>query len=129
MTARRPHWWAAGAVDVATLLLPPGPVRRRYRSEMRAEQWAMTTRQQAAHALSVLVAAPALHRALLESGELTTPHSPLWCRLHLHHTWHQQVTPDGERFRRCCACGLDDDGTGHRRVAGSMINAHGLQGY
>jgi|SoimicmetaTmtHMC_FD_contig_61_251667_length_810_multi_2_in_0_out_0_2 hypothetical protein len=129
MSEPRPHRWAVSAVDAATLLLPPGPVRRRYRAELVSELWGMTSGQQLGHALSTLAAAPALHRALVEAGELEVPHSPLWCRARLHHQWHPAVTDDGERYRRCRACGMDDDGTSRRRVAGSMIAAHGVTQY
>ena len=129
MSRGQPHWWATGAVHLATLLLPPGRVRSRYRTELEAEQWGMTSREQAAHTWSVLVCAPELHRALVESGELPVPHSPLWCRLRLHHRWHRAVTEDGEPYRRCLACGMDDDETSRRRVAGSMLSAHGVVQY
>ena len=125
MTRSRPRRWAVSAVTAATLLIPPGSVRRRYRHELVSELWGMSGPQQAAHAASVLVAAPSLHRALLESGELDVPHSPLWCRLHLHHRWHTFVTDDGSPYRRCLACGSDDDETSRRRVAGSLGIAHG----
>lgn len=129
MSIARPRRWAVRAVEVATLLLPPGPVRRRYRHELVSELWGMSVRQQLSHSLSVLASAPSLHRALLDAGELEFPHSPLWCRLHIHHRWHVSVTEDGERFRRCLACGTDDDETSRRRVAGSMLNAHGVVQY
>jgi hypothetical protein len=122
---RAPHRWAVAAVRTATDLLPPGPVRRRYREELVAELWGMSSRQQLGHSWSVLVSAPALHRALVEAGELEFPHSPLWCRLRLHHRWHRVQAEDGTPFRRCLACGLDDDGTSRRRVAGSLGIAHG----
>jgi hypothetical protein len=129
MNSLEPRWWAVLAVTVASLLLPPGPVRRRYRAELTAEQYGMTRHRQAAHAMSVMAGARALHDALVDSGELTVPHSPSWCRLHLHHRWHGLITPDGERFRRCTACGIDDDETSRRRVAGSMLSAHGVVQY
>lgn len=113
MSHRRPRRWAVSAVNAATLLLPPGAVRRRYRSELVSELWGMSSGQQLGHAASVLLAAPALHRALLESGELAVPHSPLWCRLHLHHRWHTERTPEGTTYRQCRSCGLDDDGLVH----------------
>lgn len=125
MSTARPRRWAVSAVNTATLLLPPGAIRRRYRHELVSELWGMSGRQQAAHAASLLVAAPSLHRALVESGELDVPHSPLWCRLHLHHRWHTVLTDDGQRFHRCLACGMDDDETSRRRVAGSLGIAHG----
>jgi len=125
MTGARPHPWAVWAAHSATLLLPPGSVRRRYRHELVSELWGMSTRQQAQHSVSILASAPALHRALVESGELEFPHSPLWCRLRLHHRWHTLTAEDGSRYRRCLACGSDDDETSRRRVAGSLGIAHG----
>jgi hypothetical protein len=71
----------------------------------------MTTRQQLAHGLSAVAAAPALHRALFECRSIIYPHSRLWCRCHLHHDWHVESTEDGNRFKRCRACGIDNDGT------------------
>lgn len=121
----RPRAFTVGMVHASTWLLPPGSVRDRYRQELVSELWGMTTGHQLAHSASILVAAPALHRALVESGELDFPHSPLWCRLHLHHRWHTLQTEDGTRYRRCLACGADDDETSRRRVAGSMAIAHG----
>ncbi len=110
MSTARPHRWAVWAVNAATLLLPPGAIRRRYRHELVSELWGMSGPQQAAPAASVLASAPALHRALVESGELDVPHSPLWCRVHLHHRWHAERTLEGTRYRHCRACGMDDDG-------------------
>jgi hypothetical protein len=129
MTTPAPHRWSVASVRLATLVLPPGSVRRRYRQELAAELWGMSSRQQLTHSLSVLASAPRLHRALVESVELDVPHSPLWCRLHLHHQWHTEVTTDGQAFRRCLACGTDDDETTRRRVPGSMLNAHGVVQY
>jgi hypothetical protein len=111
MIDHEPRWWASLAVDLATLLLPAGQVRRRYRAELSSEQYGMTRRQQAVHAVSIIAGARGLRGALVASGELTVPHSTLWCRLRLHHQWHGVITPDGGRYRHCRACGLDDDGT------------------
>jgi hypothetical protein len=129
MSGRQPRRWALSAVRAATLVLPPGPLRRRYRDELTAELWGMTVPAQLVHALSSLAGAPALRRALFESGELEFPHSPLWCRVHLHHKWHAETTTDGDLYRRCGACGNDDDETTRRRVPGSMLNAHGVVQY
>ena len=113
MSYPRPRRWAVWAVNAATLLLPPGSTRRRYRHELASELWGMSTRQQVGHALSILASAPSLHRALVEAGELEVPHSPLWCHLHLHHHWHTVQTEEGKRFRRCQVCGTDNDGLIH----------------
>ena len=79
------------------------------------------------HALSLVAAAPALHRALVDSGALDVPHSPLWCRVHLRHRWHALSTDDGSRFRRCLDCGLDHDGTMDSHLYGGYgITIHGI---
>jgi len=123
----RPRWWARTAVDVATELIAPGPVRDRYRQELEAELWDAPAGRQAGQALSMVVGAPALHRALVDSGVLAFPHSVWWCRLRLHHQWHIQSTEDGARFERCAACGMDNDDTMCTPVAsGGGISAHGL---
>jgi hypothetical protein len=127
MSDARPRSWAVKVVDMATLVLPSGSVRRRYRQELASELWGMTTGQQLRHASSILVSAPALHRALLESGELDVPHSLLWCRLHLHHRWHNESTDDGARYRRCLACGTDESasvngGTGEGIALGNAAH-------
>jgi len=115
VTTRTPQTWALWAVRVATLLIPAGAIRRRYRQELASELWGMTWSHQLIHVLSMLLAAPALHRALVESGELVVPHSPTWCRLHLRHRWHIERTDDGSRYRRCLDCGMDNDETVSRR--------------
>ena len=125
-TPRAPYRWAVAAVVASMMTLPQGPVRRRYRQELVSELWGMSTGEQLAHALSTLRSAGELHRALVEAGELEFRHAPLWCRLHLHHTWHRQVTEDGGRYFRCLACGTDDDEGFRRSTAGSMIPAHGV---
>ncbi|MFE4469044.1 hypothetical protein ACFRFH_09505 [Leifsonia sp. NPDC056824] len=34
---------------------------------------------------------------------------PLLCRLNIHHHWHLESTPDGDRYMRCSKCGKDRD--------------------
>lgn len=108
MSMRAPHRWAVAAVDLATALMPPGPVRRRYRQEFIAEMWGMSSGRQISYALSTLASARKLHAALVASGELDFPHSPLWCRVRLHHRYGAARTPDGYWYRRCRECGLDE---------------------
>lgn len=125
MRTRTPRRWAVLAVRAALVLLPPGVVRDRYRRELVAELWGMTDGAQLRYAVSTVAGAPDLHRALLEAGELDVPHSPVWCRMHLHHRWRVRRTPEGTPYRRCMACGTDDDGT----IGGSSAGAgFGLTG-
>jgi hypothetical protein len=104
-----PAWWARLAVRLATLPLPAGQARARYRRELECEQWGTSHREQAAHARGILSQAWALRSAVI--GDPVVRHSTLWCRAHLHHEWRRAVTDDGGRYRHCVACGLDDDGT------------------
>ena len=122
MTTAHPRSWAVWAVNNATLLLPPGSIRHRYRHELVSELWGMSTRQQLVHAASILAGAPALHRALVAAGELDVPHSPLWCRLRLHHSWRVERTDDGTTYRRCTACGTDEyPGIGNAQSNGMAL--------
>ena len=57
---------------------------------------------------------PRLSGAPAAAGKLP-PHSRLWCRIRFHHEWQLLTTPDGEHYRRCAACGTDDDGTQNTR--------------
>jgi hypothetical protein len=34
---------------------------------------------------------------------------PLLCLLNVRHHWHEESTPDGERYVRCTKCGKDKD--------------------
>jgi hypothetical protein len=119
MSALQPAWWARLSVRLATSALPPGAERTRYRQELLAEQWRLSTREQAGHAWRVLTHAFELRGALAEAGRLP-PHSHLWCRVRLHHDWHRETTEDGGRFRHCRACGLDDDSTLNQSFDGWM---------
>jgi hypothetical protein len=114
------------AVRLATGLLPHGDVRWRYRAELGAELAALRPLQRCLPGLTIVLAAPSLHRSLVESGALPFAHSPLWCRARLRHEWHTTSTDDGRLYRRCVACGLDDDGTmDSRRFGGYGVTMHG----
>jgi hypothetical protein len=117
----RPRSWAVRSIQLATLLLPPGSVRRRYQDELVSELWGMSTRRQLSHSLSIVLSAPSLHHALVEAGGLDVPHSILWCRLHLHHRWHAERTEDGTTYRRCLSCGTDEY-PGHPNAQGEGMS-------
>lgn len=103
------------AVVVATVVLPPGQVRRRYRREFDAEMESLTGWRQYLYAVGIVAGALALRRAVgrpaptLGSSDPPPARRPVLCRLHLHHEWHTFTTEDGQRYRRCVRCGLDDD--------------------
>jgi hypothetical protein len=113
----RPSRWSMRVTKAATLALPAGPVRDRYRRELVAELYGMTGRQQARQVLGVLVHAPALRSALADHDhgdqEVAMRHAPIRCRLGQHHyRWH--TTEDGTRYQQCERCGEDrgPDGPG-----------------
>jgi len=103
-------------VGLATVLLPHGAVRDRYRRELAAELESLPSAKRWRAALGMAVSAYALRRAVLRTslasapGVAKTKPVPLRCRLHISHEWHNETTEDGQRYRRCLRCGLDDDG-------------------
>lgn len=115
-TANSPSWMTRTAVRAATAPLPGGLQRDRYRQELTAEAGSLPRRAQLGFALSLALHSFALRRALARSAPILTAdqppprHKPLLCRLHVRHVWHMQVTEDGQRYRRCVRCGLDDAG-------------------
>ena len=98
----------------ATLPLPRGVARDRYRQEFLAELWGLPSREQAREAVSLLVHSPALWSAVRgDSGSLledTMTKKPLLCRLGLNHRWEAAQTSDGQRFVRCRRCLKERDG-------------------
>lgn len=97
-------------VNVVTVVIPPGRVRDECREAFFAELDGMTPRQQLRSTVAFARSTPARHRVLVASGQLDVPHSPVWCRLRIHHVWRTHRTDDGGRYRRCTQCGLYDDG-------------------
>lgn len=113
--ARRPAFSARCAVATATMALPRGSLRCRYRQEFLAELHFIDTPSQLRFSGGILLRAWALRRALTEEGTMThdpVPRKPLLCRLNLHHHWHTEQTEDGSLYRRCRRCGKDDPRTG-----------------
>lgn len=120
-------------VGIATLVLPRGEVRQRYRDELRAELYDLPTRRQYAFAFGALTRAWRLRQAILSaepglagisgiSGAGVTGPKPLLCALHLHHAWRIETTEDGHHYRHCRRCGKDDDGLGRTMlVSGNMM--------
>ena len=112
---RRPAFSARCAVATATLALPRGALRARYRQEFLAELHFIDTSSQLRFSGGILLRAWALRRAITEEGTMThdpVPRKPLFCRLNLHHHWHTERTEDGSLYRRCRRCGKDDTRTG-----------------
>ena len=112
--ARGVRWAARTLVATATLAVPRGPVRDRYRCEHLAELQALPEVHQLRYATGALTTSWALRQALIEGWDVTMSPSqlskPLLCRLNLHHHWKWQYNPTGERYRRCQRCGKDHMG-------------------
>jgi len=122
MTTTKPHpatkpppSWATGAVRASTCTLPAGAVRDRYRRELSAELYGLTSRQQLAHVAGMLSRTVALRRAVAEADpaawkEQKMSRKPVLCRMNLHHRWRPAATEDGEKYLRCVRCGKDHPG-------------------
>lgn len=101
--------WARRAVRLASLGLPRGEVRDRYRSEFVSDLSDLSAYAQAAYSVRVLVGMPSLRLAVrtIPSSHLeptmATTSKPLRCRLTFHR-WELAHTPDGQRFDRCARC-------------------------
>jgi hypothetical protein len=117
MTAFEVHGVTTAArllVGAATVTLPSGAVRERYRLEHLGELSSLPIGDQLKYAAGALTTSWALRRAVTKEEDMTaTPTrftKPLLCRLNLHHSWQKQYNPMGESYRRCRKCGKDDFG-------------------
>jgi hypothetical protein len=106
------HGLSAAAVRVATLALPAGSVRERYRREFLADLHVFEGRARLAFALGILLDAFALRAAVggdvapVESREFALVRKPLLCRLHLHFRV-RCINEEGDVYHRCRRCGDD----------------------
>jgi hypothetical protein len=120
-----PRPWARGGVTFATLALPRGETRNRYRQEFLADLHVLPRPDHAAYTLAVLANAWSLRQAAAghtRTKEITMkkPQTPLGCRLNLRHHWHwEPIENSAERIRRCTRCGKFGGVTGQ----GSMDHA------
>lgn len=112
----------------ATLVLPPGTTRDRYRQELIAELHDVEPSRQVRHALRVAVHALALRRAVTGNDQLapaaTAHHAPMHCRLHLYHHHRKASTDDGQVFMQCVDCGHIKDN--YLEPAYPSISSRGL---
>jgi hypothetical protein len=111
-----PGPWPRRAVLLAVRLLPAGPARDRYRHELLAELYGMSSIQQLRHAGSVLTHCLALRSAIDTEhqpapSEVSMPALPprtrILCRTGLHHAWQPRRTDDGRLYEQCSNCGKD----------------------
>jgi hypothetical protein len=88
---------------LATLLLPRGVSRNRYRREFAAEVYGQPTTRQLAYALSVCGHVWSLRTVLLYGDERAR--IPFLCRTNLHHHWQKHANDQGLVYRTCSRCG------------------------
>lgn len=105
-----PRTWPARMVRLASLTLPRGTLRERYRQEFLAELHGLGPGEQARQATGILAHSLALRSAVrgargsILEDTMAAPSKPLLCRTNLRHTWEWAHTPDGERYIRCRRC-------------------------
>lgn len=101
-------------VGAATVSLPSGAVRERYRREHLGELSALPSADQVHYAVGALMTSWSLRRAVSKEMDMSSTGTgagkPLLCRLNLHHHYRKQYNPAGEVYRRCSKCGKDDPG-------------------
>lgn len=117
---------AAGLlVRTATVMLPAGPVRERYRRELLAELSTLAGRARPGFAIGALTSAMALRAAISAPGaDLVFPtRKPLRCKLGMHrYRW--ECNPDGDSYLRCTRCGDDKgDSTDGVSMSGNISTA------
>ena len=114
---RAAGFWPRQTVRVATLALPRGVSRDRYRQELLAELCGLGRARQYRHVLGVLSRCWALRAALNTPAlapaadleiEFPRRRRALFCRLNLRHRWASMRTEDGSRYLRCQRCGKDE---------------------
>ena len=110
-----PTWWAKRGVYVCADRLP-WPDRIRYRQELLAELYGMSSREQLTHTIGVLVMTPALRKAVSDrhgsaaDPSALTPRRSLRCRLR-RHAWVARSNERGEHFLECRRCHKFNDPT------------------
>jgi hypothetical protein len=111
-------------VDLAAWLLPSW-ASDRYASEFHAELAELGWWRRWAHALMVVATAYPLRLAVLRSAAVTAGFQapPLHCLMGFGHAFRFVANEDGERYRRCRRCGIDDPHLGR----GKSDWATGLQ--
>ncbi len=101
-------------VAMSTRVLPSW-ARDRYEAELDAELTDLNSPRQWRHALAFAATIWPLRLEVLRGAAETRGFSaaPLHCLLGIGHRWRMTSTPDGQRYRRCNRCGLDDPRIGN----------------
>jgi hypothetical protein len=107
---------ATGLLWAATLVLPHGVSRDRYRREFAAELYGQSRGRQFGYALSACGSMWSLRTVLVHGAGINRV--PFLCRTNLHHHWQNRISEEGLRFKTCSRCGRETGG-----LAGSSINS------
>jgi hypothetical protein len=115
------------ALVAASIVVLPSWSRDRYRAEVDAELVELPWHRRWSHALGFAATIWGLRLAVLrgaaEARGFAAP--PLRCLWGVRHRWEFAWTDDGQRFRQCRRCGIDDPRSGNRRpnpsIAGIII--------
>lgn len=99
---------SSGVLWAATLALPRGVSRDRYRREFAAELYGRPRARQLAYVLGVSVHMWPLRTVLVHGSD--SLHLPFLCRAGLHHRWNKDVNDQGLPFHTCSRCGREREG-------------------
>jgi len=107
-------------VLAVALRLLPAWARDRYAAEVGAELMDLPRRRRLGHVARFVVVAWPLRIAVLRAAAARRghPEPPRHCLLGLWHRWVVLRTDDGQRYRACARCGLDDPRVGRRAPDG-----------
>lgn len=99
---------ATGLLWAATLLLPRGVSRNRYRQQFAAELYGQPRARQLAYALGVCGHMWSLRTVLVHGTDISR--LPFLCRTNLHHHWEKHVNDKRLPFQTCSRCGREREG-------------------
>lgn len=88
---------------MATLLLPRGVSRNRYRREFAAELYGLSTAGQLAYAASVCGHMWSLRAVVIHGSDVTR--IPFLCRTNIRHRWQSAADKVGPPVPTCSQCG------------------------
>lgn len=96
---------ATGMLWAATLVLPRGVSRDRYRREFAAELYGRPRLRQVADALGICRHMWSLRWVLVHGTAVCR--LPLLCRTSVHHHWERHANNEGVPFHTCSRCGQE----------------------
>lgn len=105
----------AHVLSTATLLLPRGVSRTRYRQEFAAELYGQPPARQLGYVLSVCGHMGSLRAVVVHGSDGSR--IPFLCRMNLH-LWQRRESDEGLPFRTCSRCGREKG-----NLAGTSVNS------